>query len=72
MSLNRLTQVLTERLTQDFWKKLGNRRAPDYLDSPEKQAHVKTPENQIDRLVYKLYDLTPDEIQIVEGFNEGK
>lgn len=29
-------------------------------------------ENQIDQLVYKLYDLTPEEIEIVEGFNEGK
>ena len=27
-------------------------------------------ENQIDQLVYKLYDLTPEEINIVEGFNE--
>jgi len=22
--------------------------------------------------VYKLYDLTPEEIEIIEGFNEGK
>jgi hypothetical protein len=29
-------------------------------------------EKQIDKLVYKLYDLTPGEIKIVEGFNEGK
>ena len=27
---------------------------------------------EIDQLVYKLYDLTPEEIKIVEGFNEGK
>jgi hypothetical protein len=72
MSLNRLTQELTERLTQDCWKKLENRSDPDYFDSPEKQARVKTLENQIDQFVYKLYDLTPEEIQIVEGFNEGK
>jgi hypothetical protein len=42
------------------------------LIHPQKQARVKTLENQIDQLVYKLYDLTPEEIQIVEGFNEGK
>ena len=71
MSLNRLTYELTERLTQDCWKKLENRNDPDYFDSPEKQARVKTLENQIDQLVYKLYDLTPEEIEIVEGFNEG-
>jgi len=29
-------------------------------------------ENQIDQPVNKLYDLTPEEIEIVEGFNEGK
>jgi len=29
-------------------------------------------EYQIDHLVYKLYDLTPQEIEIVDGFNEGK
>ena len=50
----------------------GNPRAPDYLDNPQKQAHVKTHENQLDQLVYKLYDLTPEEIEIVKGFNEGK
>jgi hypothetical protein len=50
----------------------GNPRAPDYLDNPQKQAQVKSLQNQIDQLVYKLYDLTPEEIEIVEGFNEGK
>jgi len=44
----------------------------DYPENPTKQAQVKTLEKQIDHLVYKLYDLTPEEIQIVEGFNEGK
>ena len=44
----------------------------DYLDNPDKQAKVKNFENQIDQLVYKLYDLTSEEIKIVEGFNEGK
>jgi len=44
----------------------------DYLDNPTKQAQVKTLENQIDQLVYKLYNLTPEEIAIVENFNKGK
>jgi len=42
------------------------------FDLTEKHARIKTLEKQIDLLVYKLYDLTPEEIQIVEGFNEGK
>jgi len=41
---------------------------PDYLDSPEKKARVKTLEKEIDQLVYKLYALTPEEIIIVDGF----
>ena len=42
----------------------------DYLDNPGKQAKVKKLEKEIDHLVYKLYELTPEEIKIVEGFNE--
>jgi len=38
----------------------------DYLEKPEKQAKVKEYENQIDELVYKLYNLTDEEIEIIE------
>ena len=44
----------------------------DYLDNPDKQAKVKRLEKEIDKLVYKLYELTPEEIEIVEEFDEGK
>jgi len=44
----------------------------DYSENPDKQSQVKTLQNQIDQLVYKLYDLTPEEIAIVENFNKGK
>lgn len=40
----------------------------DYSDNPDKRAKVKKLEKEIDQLVYKLYELTPDEIKIVEGF----
>jgi hypothetical protein len=40
----------------------------DYLSNPAKQAKVKEYERQIDQMVYQLYDLTPEEIAIVEGF----
>ena len=43
----------------------------DYLQNPQKQAEVKALEAEIDQLVYKLYDLTPEEIKIVEGENEN-
>ena len=39
----------------------------NYSESGEKQAKVKEYERQIDQMVYKLYDLTPEEIAIVEG-----
>ena len=36
----------------------------------DKQAKVKKLEKEIDQLVYKLYELTPDEIKIVDGFGK--
>ena len=39
----------------------------DYLSNSAKQARVKELEYQIDQMVYKLYGLTPEEIEIVEG-----
>jgi hypothetical protein len=35
-------------------------QSDDYLKNPDKQAKVKKLEAQIDQLVYKLYDLTPE------------
>jgi len=53
-----INQILT--LTKD----------DDYLDNPDKKAKVKRLEKEIDQLVYKLYDLTSEEIKIVEEFNK--
>jgi len=39
----------------------------DYLKNLTKQVRVRDYEKQIDQLVYKLYDLTPEEIKIVEN-----
>ena len=41
-------------------------QSEDYLENPQKQAKVKEYERQIDQLVYKLYDLTDEEIKIIE------
>ena len=46
-------------------------KSEDYLQNPQKQAKVKSLEAEIDQLVYKLYDLTPEEIKIVEGENKN-
>ena len=40
-------------------------------DTETKQSKVKEYEQQIDRLVYKLYDLTEEEITIVENNKKG-
>ena len=42
-------------------------QSDDYLQNTDKQAKVKEYERQIDQMVYKLYDLTPEGIAIVEG-----
>jgi len=42
----------------------------DYLENPAKQANVKEYEHQIDQMVYKLYDLTEEEMKIIEGENK--
>ncbi len=43
----------------------------DYFENQSKQSRVKEYEHQIDQMVYKLYDLTPAEIKIIEGNIEG-
>jgi len=42
----------------------------DYLQNEIKQAKRKEYERQIDQMVYKLYGLTDDEIEIVENFHK--
>jgi adenine-specific DNA-methyltransferase len=39
----------------------------DYPNNPDKQDRVKEYECQIDKMVYELYGLTPEEIAVVEG-----
>ena len=34
----------------------------------DSQADISAEEQQIDKIVYKLYDLTPDEIQLIENY----
>jgi adenine-specific DNA-methyltransferase len=41
----------------------------DFDANTNKQAKVKALEEEIDQLVYKLYDLTQEEIKIVEEEN---
>ena len=45
-------------------------KSDDYLQNLAKEAKVKEYEKKIDQMVYKLYDLTDDEIKIVENFHK--
>jgi len=47
-------------------------QSDDYLSNPKKQVRVKEIERQIDQLVYKLYELTEEEIKIIENLDEKK
>ncbi|MFH1097439.1 MAG: Eco57I restriction-modification methylase domain-containing protein [Candidatus Desantisbacteria bacterium] len=42
----------------------------DYLTNPTKQARVKEYSHQLDQMVYELYGLSDDEIEIVEGIGK--
>ncbi len=43
----------------------------DYHENLQKQKKVKMLEGEIDQFVYKFYDLTPEEIKIVEGKDDS-
>ncbi|MBU4016411.1 Eco57I restriction-modification methylase domain-containing protein [Patescibacteria group bacterium] len=51
-------------------KILAITKSSDYLENPAKKEEIKEYEKQIDQMVYKLYDLTDEEIKVVE--NSGK
>ncbi len=42
-------------------------QSEDYFQNPQKEAKVKEYERQIDQMVYKLYGLSEEEIEIIEG-----
>ena len=52
------------------WPIFAITKENDYHTNPTKQAKVKEYERQIDPMVYQLYDLTPEEIAIVEGLDK--
>jgi len=55
---------LVERML-DLHKKLADAKVPD--DKTRIQRQIDATDKQIDKLVYDLYGLTEEEIQIVEG-----
>ncbi|MEO0297436.1 MAG: TaqI-like C-terminal specificity domain-containing protein, partial [candidate division WOR-3 bacterium] len=60
-------QSITNQIESIVSQILSFTQSDDYLSNPQKQAKVKELEREIDQLVYKLYDLTEEEIKIIEG-----
>jgi type II restriction/modification system DNA methylase subunit YeeA len=60
-------QPLADQIVQKVQEILSLTQSPDYGTNKEKQQRVKELEKQIDELVYKLYNLTEEEIKIIEG-----
>ena len=55
---------LEERNFKNEWQRLFENDKKEVL---EIQNQINITDKEIDQMVYKLYDLTPDEIKIVEG-----
>jgi hypothetical protein len=58
---------LVERML-DSHKKLAAAKVPD--EKTKIQRQIDTTDRQIDQLVYKLYNLTDEEIKIIEGHSQ--
>jgi adenine-specific DNA-methyltransferase len=61
------TQPLADQIVQKVDEILTLTQSSDYETNQEKQQKVKELEREIDKLVYKLYDLTEEEIRLIEG-----
>lgn len=64
--INKISETDQEPFIKIVDKILEITKSDDYKENPEKQAKVKDYEKQIDQMVYKLYELSPEEIKIVE------
>lgn len=62
-------QKLIVKLVDEILSIIGRK---DYFESSSKKSKVNGLEKEIDKLFYKLYNLTPKEIKVVEEFNGDK
>ncbi len=60
-------QPIVQQIESIVDKILTLTQDPTYDTDPQKQEEVKKLEKEIDKLVYKLYDLTDEEVRIIEG-----
>ena len=60
-------QHIASKIEEKVNQILSITQSEDYPENPQKQEEVKKLEKEIDQLVYELYELTEEEIRIVEG-----
>jgi type II restriction/modification system DNA methylase subunit YeeA len=60
-------QPIVDQIIQKVDQILTLTQSEDYDTNQEKQKHVKRLEHEIDQLVYQLYNLTDEEIRIIEN-----
>jgi len=67
------TNIMQQSLLIELVEKIHNiTKDEDYLENSDKQNEFKNLEKQIDNLVYELYELTNNEIKIIEEFFMNK
>jgi len=67
LSIKMTPREMQEQFVDNVDKILENTRSDNYLEDMHRTSLVKKYEQQIDQMVYKLYGLTPEEIEIVEN-----
>jgi len=60
-------EPIAYRIIEHVNKILSHAHSSDYEINQQKQTEVKTLEQQINNLVYKLYNLAEEEIKLIEG-----
>jgi hypothetical protein len=70
--IKRGTNKLKKEISEIVDKILSITDDRDYLENQDNQLMVKQLEKKIDKMVYELYELTPEEIKIIEEFGKEK
>jgi hypothetical protein len=65
--INSKNQPIVDQIIQKVDQILTLTQSEDYDTNQEKQKHVKRLEHEIDQLLYQLYNLTDEEIKIIEN-----
>ena len=65
--IKKISKVEQKPFIENVDKILAITKVDNFLQNKTKQARVREIEKQIDQMVYQLYDLTPEEIKLIEA-----